>query len=140
MIGPRREDGSRQVGAHPRLVRYFEPSARYSPSPVRPSRYCDRPNRGVVEGGSECGGQAHRLDAGRGVWETRGALALPRVGNGSFAILPKQVLVGRATTIRLYQNRAFDPQRGAAFYGAKYAGRLPGQIHFGGTLAGRGEL
>ena len=30
----------------------------------------------------------------------------------------------------------FDPARGAAFYAAKYAGRLPGAIHFGGTLAG----
>ena len=30
----------------------------------------------------------------------------------------------------------FDPRRGAAFYSAKYAGRLPGNIHFGGTLAG----
>jgi hypothetical protein len=30
----------------------------------------------------------------------------------------------------------FDPARGAPFYTAKYAGRLPGRIHFGGTLAG----
>jgi len=30
----------------------------------------------------------------------------------------------------------FDPRRGAAFYAAKYAGRLPGRIHFGGSLAG----
>jgi hypothetical protein len=30
----------------------------------------------------------------------------------------------------------FDPHRGAAFYAAKYAGRWPGRIHFGGTLAG----
>jgi hypothetical protein len=30
----------------------------------------------------------------------------------------------------------FDPARGAAFYTAKYAGRIPGGIHFGGTLAG----
>jgi hypothetical protein len=30
----------------------------------------------------------------------------------------------------------FDVRRGAAFYAAKYAGRLPGCIHFGGTLAG----
>jgi hypothetical protein len=28
----------------------------------------------------------------------------------------------------------FDPARGAAFYAAKYAGRLLGAIHFGGTL------
>jgi hypothetical protein len=32
----------------------------------------------------------------------------------------------------------FDPARGAAYYSAKYEGRLPGQIHFGGTLAGIG--
>ena len=30
----------------------------------------------------------------------------------------------------------FDARRGAAFYSAKYAGRLAGRIHFGGTLAG----
>jgi len=30
----------------------------------------------------------------------------------------------------------FDPKRGAAYYAAKYEGRLSGQIHFGGTLAG----
>lgn len=30
----------------------------------------------------------------------------------------------------------FDPARGAAYYSAKYEGRLPGQIHLGGTLAG----
>jgi len=30
----------------------------------------------------------------------------------------------------------FDPERGAAFYAAKYAGRSLGEIHFGGTLAG----
>jgi hypothetical protein len=30
----------------------------------------------------------------------------------------------------------FDAARGAAFYVAKYAGRLPGALHFGGTLAG----
>lgn len=31
---------------------------------------------------------------------------------------------------------AFNPARGAVYYSAKYAGRLPGQIHLGGTLAG----
>jgi hypothetical protein len=31
----------------------------------------------------------------------------------------------------------FDPSRGAAFYAAKYAGRTLGEIHFGGTLAGK---
>jgi hypothetical protein len=30
----------------------------------------------------------------------------------------------------------FDPKRGAAFYVSKYEGRLTGQIHLGGTLAG----
>ena len=30
----------------------------------------------------------------------------------------------------------FDPERGAALYAAKCAGRSDGQIHFGGTLAG----
>lgn len=30
----------------------------------------------------------------------------------------------------------FDPRRGAAYYTAKYEGREPGEIHFGGTLAG----
>jgi hypothetical protein len=32
---------------------------------------------------------------------------------------------------------AFNPSRGAAFYTAKYAGRTLGEIHFGGTLAGK---
>jgi hypothetical protein len=31
---------------------------------------------------------------------------------------------------------AFNQQWGAAYYTAKYAGRSPGEIHFGGTLAG----
>ncbi len=31
----------------------------------------------------------------------------------------------------------FDPARGAAFYAAKYASNAVGNIHFGGTLAGR---
>jgi hypothetical protein len=30
----------------------------------------------------------------------------------------------------------FDPARGATYYAAKYEGRSPGEIHFGGTLAG----
>ena len=31
----------------------------------------------------------------------------------------------------------YDPGRGAAYYVAKYSGRTLGEIHFGGTLAGR---
>jgi hypothetical protein len=30
----------------------------------------------------------------------------------------------------------FDPERGAAFYTAKYAAKELGAVHFGGTLAG----
>jgi len=30
----------------------------------------------------------------------------------------------------------FNPARGAVYYSAKYEGRFPGQIHFGGTLGG----
>jgi hypothetical protein len=32
--------------------------------------------------------------------------------------------------------KPFDPERGAAFYAAKYAAKQLGAIHFGGTLAG----